>query len=293
MDQTTAEMTLPTMTGREIGSWLMDMDGVLVHEEHAIAGADRFLGLLRKRGMPFLVLTNNSIYTRRDLSARLLASGLEVPENAIWTSALATARFLADQRPGGSAFVIGEAGLTTALHAAGYTLTERDPDYVVLGETRTYSFERITKAIRLVVAGARFIATNPDPSGPTTDGIVPATGSVAALISTATGVEPYFVGKPNPLMMRSALNTINAHSETTAMIGDSMRTDIVSGLEAGLETILVLSGVTSQADVERFTYRPSRVVDSIADLVRELEGSGRAPKTRSAPRKAATKRRGA
>ncbi len=281
------------MTGREIGSWLMDMDGVLVHEEHAIAGADRFLGLLRKRGMPFLVLTNNSIYTRRDLSARLLASGLEVPENAIWTSALATARFLADQRPGGSAFVIGEAGLTTALHAAGYTLTERDPDYVVLGETRTYSFERITKAIRLVVAGARFIATNPDPSGPTTDGIVPATGSVAALISTATGVEPYFVGKPNPLMMRSALNTINAHSETTAMIGDSMRTDIVSGLEAGLETILVLSGVTSQADVERFTYRPSRVVDSIADLVRELEGSGRAPKTRSAPRKAATKRRGA
>jgi NagD protein len=293
MDQTTAEMTLPTMTGREIGSWLMDMDGVLVHEEHAIAGADRFLGLLRKRGMPFLVLTNNSIYTRRDLSARLLASGLEVPENAIWTSALATARFLADQRPGGSAFVIGEAGLTTALHAAGYTLTERDPDYVVLGETRTYSFERITKAIRLVVAGARFIATNPDPSGPTTDGIVPATGSVAALISTATGVEPYFVGKPNPLMMRSALNTINAHSETTAMIGDSMRTDIVSGLEAGLETILVLSGVTSQADVERFTYRPSRVVDSIADLVRELEGSGRAPKTRSAPRKAAAKRRGA
>jgi 5'-nucleotidase len=293
MDQTTAEMTLPTMTGREIGSWLMDMDGVLVHEEHAIAGADRFLGLLRKRGMPFLVLTNNSIYTRRDLSARLLASGLEVPENAIWTSALATARFLADQRPGGSAFVIGEAGLTTALHAAGYTLTERDPDYVVLGETRTYSFERITKAIRLVVAGARFIATNPDPSGPTTDGIVPATGSVAALISTATGVEPYFVGKPNPLMMRSALNTINAHSETTAMIGDSMRTDIVSGLEAGLETILVLSGVTSQADVERFTYRPSRVVDSIADLVRELEGSERAPKTRPAPRKAAAKRRGA
>jgi 5'-nucleotidase len=293
MDQTTAEMTLPTMTGREIGSWLMDMDGVLVHEEHAIAGADRFLGLLRKRGMPFLVLTNNSIYTRRDLSARLLASGLEVPENAIWTSALATARFLADQRPGGSAFVIGEAGLTTALHAAGYTLTERDPDYVVLGETRTYSFERITKAIRLVVAGARFIATNPDPSGPTTDGIVPATGSVAALISTATGVEPYFVGKPNPLMMRSALNTINAHSETTAMIGDSMRTDIVSGLEAGLETILVLSGVTSQADVERFTYRPSRVVDSIADLVRELEGTERAPKTRPAPRKATAKRRGA
>src|SRR6201746_1961003 len=154
------------MAHREIHSWLMDMDGVLVHEETAIPGADRFLTRLRERELPFLVLTNNSIYTPRDLSARLRASGLEVPEAAIWTSALATARFLADQRPGGSAFVIGEAGLTTALHEAGYTLTERDPDYVVLGETRTYSFERITTAIRLVLAGARFIATNPDPTGP-------------------------------------------------------------------------------------------------------------------------------
>jgi NagD protein len=168
MNETTEELTLPREIRSEISSWLMDMDGVLVREEHAIPGADRFLGLLRERGTPFLVLTNNSIYTRRDLSARLRASGLDVPENAIWTSALATARFIADQRPGGSAFVVGEAGLTAALHAAGYTLTERDPEYVVLGETRTYSFERITQAIRLVVAGARFIATNPDPSGPTT-----------------------------------------------------------------------------------------------------------------------------
>ena len=189
------------------------------------------------------MLTNNSIYTRRDLAARLRASGLDVPEEAIWTSALATARFLEDQRPGGSAFVIGEAGLTTALHEAGYTLTERDPDYVVLGETRTYSFERITQAIRLIVSGARFIATNPDATGPSPDGPLPATGSVAALISRATGVEPYFVGKPNPLMMRSALNAIDAHSETTAMIGDRMDTDVVAGLEAGLETILVLTGV--------------------------------------------------
>jgi NagD protein len=151
------------------------------------------------------VLTNNSIYTRRDLAARLRTSGLEVPEEAIWTSALATARFLEDQRPGGSAFVIGEAGLSSALHASGYTLTDRAPDYVVLGETRTYSFERITRAIRLVDAGARFIATNPDATGPTVEGPLPATGSVAALISRATGVEPYFIGKPNPLMMRSAL----------------------------------------------------------------------------------------
>ncbi|MEA2230116.1 MAG: 5-nucleotidase [Solirubrobacteraceae bacterium] len=258
------------MPGREIRSWLMDMDGVLVHEEHAIPGADRFLTRLRERGTPFLVLTNNSIYTRRDLAARLRASGLEVPEEAIWTSALATADFLEHQRPGGSAFVIGEAGLTTALHQAGYTLTDREPDYVVLGETRTYSFERITRAIRLIIGGARFIATNPDPTGPAPDGPLPATGSVAALISRAAGVDPYYVGKPNPLMMRSALNAIEAHSETTAMIGDRMDTDVVSGLEAGLETILVMTGVTTRADAERYPYRASRIVDSVADLVAEL-----------------------
>jgi NagD protein len=259
------------MGRREIRSWLMDMDGVLVHEESAIPGAAEFLGRLRELGLPFLVLTNNSMYTRRDLSARLLRSGLELPEESIWTSALATARFLDDQRPGGSAFVVGEAGLTTALHEYGYTLTERDPDYVVLGETRTYSFERITRAIRLVAAGARFIATNPDNVGPTLEGPLPATGSVAALISRATGVEPYYVGKPNPLMMRSALNAIDAHSETTAMVGDRMDTDIVSGLEAGLETVLVLTGVMQRADAERYPYRPARIVDSVAELVDELD----------------------
>ncbi|HKH16832.1 MAG TPA: HAD-IIA family hydrolase [Solirubrobacteraceae bacterium] len=258
------------MTERAIRSWLMDMDGVLVREEHAIPGADRWLALLRERGLPFLVLTNNSIYTRRDLAARLRTSGLDVPEESIWTSALATARFLEDQRPGGTAFVIGEAGVTTALHAAGYTLTERDPDYVVLGETRTYSFERITQAIRLIESGARFIATNPDPTGPTPDGPLPATGSVAALISRATGVEPYFVGKPNPLMMRSALNAIDVHSETAAMVGDRMDTDIKSGLEAGMHTVLVLTGSTALSDTERFPYRPARIVDSIADLIDDV-----------------------
>jgi NagD protein len=258
------------MTRREIRSWLMDMDGVLVHEEQAIPGADRFVSRLRETGTPFLVLTNNSIYTRRDLAARLGASGLDVPEEAIWTSALATARFLEDQRPGGSAFVIGEAGLTTALHQAGYTLTERAPDYVVLGETRTYSLERITLAIRLIVNGARFIATNPDPTGPSPDGPTPATGSVAALISHATNVQPYFVGKPNPLMMRSALNAIDAHSETTAMIGDRMDTDIVAGLEAGLETVLVLTGVTTREAAERFPYRAARIVESVAALVDDV-----------------------
>jgi NagD protein len=258
------------MTRREIRSWLMDMDGVLVREEQAVPGAADFLNRLRETGTPFLVLTNNSIYTRRDLAARLRASGLEVPEESIWTSALATAGFLQDQRPDGTAFVIGETGLTTALHQAGYTLTERNPDYVVLGETRTYSFERITQAIRLVENGARFIATNPDPTGPSQQGPLPATGSVAALISHATGVAPYFVGKPNPLMMRSALNAIDAHSETTAMIGDRMDTDIVAGLEAGLETVLVLTGVTTREHAERFPYRALRIVDSVADLVGEI-----------------------
>jgi len=254
-----------------IESWLMDMDGVLVHEAEALPGADRFLARLKELDLPFLLLTNNSIFTRRDLAARLRASGLEVPEESIWTSASATARFLETQRPNGTAFVVGESGISTQLYQAGYTLTDNEPDYVVLGETRTYSFERITQAIRLIAGGARFIATNPDPTGPSPSGPLPATGSVAALITRATGVEPYFVGKPNPLMMRSALNALNAHSETTAMIGDRMDTDIVAGLEAGMETILVLSGVTAtREEAERFPYRPSRIVDSVADLVEGL-----------------------
>jgi 5'-nucleotidase len=253
-----------------IASWLMDMDGVLVHEERAIPGAPEFIARLVERELPFLVLTNNSRFTRRDLAARLRRSGLEVPEESIWTSALATAAFLDSQRPGGTAFVVGEAGLTTALHEAGYTMTEQDPEYVVLGETRTYSFEAITKAIRLVERGARFIATNPDTTGPSPDGPLPATGSVAAMISRASGVDPYYVGKPNPLMMRSALNALDAHSESTAMIGDRMDTDIVAGLEAGLETILVLTGVTAREDAERFPYRPSRILESVGALVDEL-----------------------
>jgi NagD protein len=251
-------------------SWLIDMDGVLVHEEQALPGADRFIARLNELGVPYMVLTNNSIYTRRDLAARLRATSLEVAEDAIWTSALATARFLENQRPGGTAFVIGESGLTTALHQAGYTLTDRNPEYVVLGETRTYSFERITHGIRLIDAGARFIATNPDPTGPSAAGPLPATGSVAALISRATGVDPYFIGKPNPLMMRSALNDLDAHSESTSIVGDRMDTDVVAGLEAGLETILVLTGVTTKGDADRYPYRPSRTVQSVAELIDEL-----------------------
>lgn len=254
-----------------VSSWLTDMDGVLVREESAIDGAAEFLAELERTGRRFLVLTNNSIYTARDLRARLATSGLDVPEESIWTSALATAQFLTDQRAGGSAYVVGESGLTSALHDVGFTLTERDPDYVVLGETRTYSFTAITQAIRLILAGARFIATNPDVTGPSREGPLPATGSVAALITEATGVRPYFVGKPNALMMRSALNRIDAHSESALMIGDRMDTDVISGLEAGMRTLLVLTGSTSADQVSRFPYRPTRVLNSIADVVPLVE----------------------
>jgi 5'-nucleotidase len=247
--------------------WLTDMDGVLVREEHALPGAAEFLGRLIERDRRFLVITNNSIFTPRDLSARLARSGLLIPEESIWTSALATATFLADQLPGGSAYVIGEAGMTTALHEVGYTLTDRDPDFVVLGETRTYSFEAITRAIRLIEKGARFIATNPDVTGPSEEGPLPATGSVAALITRATGRDPYFVGKPNPMMLRSAMNKIEAHAENTVMVGDRMDTDVVAGIEAGLDTILVLTGSTSRSQIDRFPWRPGRVLDSIADAI--------------------------
>ncbi|MFH7595141.1 HAD-IIA family hydrolase [Streptomyces racemochromogenes] len=252
---------------KPIESWLTDMDGVLIHEGTPIPGADAFIKRLRESGKPFLVLTNNSIYTPRDLQARLSRMGLDVPVDNIWTSALATAKFLDDQRPGGTAYVIGEAGLTTALHDIGYILTDHEPDYVVLGETRTYSFEAMTKAVRLINDGARFICTNPDETGPSTEGPLPATGAVAALITKATGKQPYFAGKPNPLMMRTGLNAIGAHSETSAMIGDRMDTDVLAGLEAGMETFLVLTGLTTVEDTEKFPYRPTHTVDSIADLV--------------------------
>ncbi len=250
-----------------IECWLSDMDGVLVHEGYALPGAADFLLRLVDRERRFLLLTNNSIYTARDLAARLATSGLTVPEESIFTSAMATAEFLALQLPNGSAYVIGEAGLTTALHEIGYVLTETDPDFVVLGETRTYSFEAITRAIRLIEGGARFISTNPDPIGPSIEGSLPACGAVAALITKATGVEPYTVGKPNPFMFRSAMNRIEAHSESTAMIGDRMDTDIVAGMEAGLTTVLVLSGITKPHEINRFPYRPSIVLDGVAELI--------------------------
>lgn len=247
-------------------AYLTDMDGVLIREGEMIPGAERFLHGLEEHGVPYMVLTNNSIHTPRDLAARLRTTGLNIPPERIWTSATATAHFLSSQEKNGTAYVVGESGLTTGLHAAGWILTNTNPEFVVLGETRTYSFEAITTAINLINEGARFICTNPDVTGPAPHGILPATGAVAALITTATGKEPYFVGKPNPVMMRSALNTIGAHSEHTVMIGDRMDTDVKAGLEAGLKTILVRSGISDDAEITRYPYRPTRVVDSIADI---------------------------
>ncbi|MCU1441964.1 MAG: family hydrolase [Cryobacterium sp.] len=251
----------------EIECWLTDMDGVLVRENHALPGASELLAQWTDADVPFLVLTNNSIFTPRDLSARLRDSGLIVPEERIWTSALATADFLRSQMPGGSAYVIGEAGITTALHEAGFIMTETRPDYVVVGETRSYSFEAITKAIRLILAGARFIVTNPDATGPSAEGPLPATGAVAALITKATGMDPYVVGKPNPMMFRSAMNKIGAHSENTGMIGDRMDTDIVAGIEAGLHTILVMTGISDQSEVNRYPFRPDEILSGVHELL--------------------------
>jgi NagD protein len=247
-------------------NYLIDMDGVLVSGRTIIPGADQFIARLQASGTQFLVLTNNPLYTPGDLAHRFKLIGLDIPAERIFTSAMATARFLRSQKANATAFVIGESGLTSPIHEVGYVITDTDPDYVVLGETQSYNLEQITKAIRLVAEGAHFIATNPDPSGPGEGGIVPACGAMAALIERATGVAPFFVGKPNPLMMRMALNYLDVHSEDTVMVGDRMDTDIIGGVQAGLETILVLTGVTREEDVRRFPYQPTRIVPSVAAI---------------------------
>jgi NagD protein len=255
------------LSSKNVNNYLIDMDGVLIKGTKLIPGADQFLSSLQKNNKEYLVLTNNSLYTPRDLSHRLLTFGLQIPEQRIYTSAMATAQFLRNQRPEGTAFVIGDTGLTGAIHDSGYIITDTDPDYVVLGETNVYHYEMITHAIRLIDLGARFIATNPDVTGPTESGIVPGCGAMAALIQKATGKMPFFVGKPNPLMMRSALNYLDVHSENTVMIGDRMDTDIVAGVETGMRTILVLTGVTSSNDIDLFPYRPTWIFDSVAEIL--------------------------
>ncbi len=247
-------------------NYLIDMDGVLVRGQVPIPGAIEFVERLRDGDFKFMVLTNNPLYTPRDLSYRLRATGLEIEPERIYTSAMATAQFLNLQKAEGTAYVVGESGLTHAIHDAGYVITDRNPDYVILGETHAYSIDQITVAIRLVAAGAHFIATNPDKSGPSEFGIVPACGAMAALISQASGRHPLFIGKPNPLMMRLALNHLGVHSENTIMIGDNMETDIIAGVQSGLGTILVLSGITDREKLREYPYQPTRIIDSVADL---------------------------
>jgi len=247
-------------------AYLIDMDGVLVNGSECIPGAVEFIDRLHVHGLPFLILTNNSRFTPEDLCSRLQDIRLDVRPESIFTSALATAYFLKQQQPNGSAYVIGESGLIMALQAVGYTMTEHNPDFVVLGETVAYSFEQFTIAVRLIRLGIPFIATNPDILGPMPSGVHPACGAVAAMITAATGVKAYFVGKPNSLMMRLALKKLGVHSQDTVMIGDRMDTDIVAGTESGMQTILVLSGVTRREDVRRFPYRPSHIVESVADI---------------------------
>jgi NagD protein len=247
-------------------SYLIDMDGVLVTGKTPIPGAEQFIEKLLATNTKFLILTNNPLYTQRDLEHRLNTIGLKVPADRIFTSAIATARFLQSQNPNGTAYVIGESGLTQAMHEVGYVQTDTNPDYVVLGEVNTYNFDVVSKAIRLINSGAMFIATNPDSTGPTEAGVVPSTGALAALIEKATNRSPFFVGKPNPLMMRSAMRYMGMHSESTTMIGDRMDTDIVAGVMSGLETILVLTGVSKKDDVRKFPYRPTYILNSVADI---------------------------
>lgn len=247
-------------------SYLLDMDGVLVRGNKMVPGANRFIKRLDENQIEYVVFTNNPIYTPRDLAHRLHAIGLDIPEQRIFTSAMATARFLHSQKPEGTAFVIGESGVTKAIHDIGYVITDIDPDYVVLGEPLTYNIEQITKAVRLISEGAFFIATNPDTVGRESEGLVLACGALAALIEKATGQSPFFIGKPNPLMMRDALNYLGVHSIHTVVVGDRMDTDVVAGIMSGMETTLVLSGVSTRENIMAYPYRPTNIVESIADI---------------------------
>ena len=247
-------------------SYVIDMDGVIYHGHRLIPGAEDFVARLQTGGHKFVFLTNNSQWTPRDLRHRLENLGIAVDESAFHTSALATAEFLRQQRPGGTAYVIGGAGLTNALYEAGYTLTERDPDYVVIGDTRSYDYEKIERAARLILGGARFIATNLDVTGPSEDGIQPACGALVAPIELASGKKAYFLGKPNPLMMRTALKKMGAHASESFMVGDRMDTDIIAGTEAGMRTILVLSGVSTPETIEAYPFRPTHVFEDVGKI---------------------------
>lgn len=247
-------------------NYLIDMDGVLISGKKMIPGADKFIDTLKRKEIKFLVLTNNSKYTQVDLAHRLQTIGLDIQADQVFTSAMATANFMKSQKENGRAFVIGEGGLNVAVHNAGIIMTDQNPDFVVLGETFDYNFRQVTRAVRLIIEGANFLATNPDPVGPSERGVVPACGAMAALIEKASGFSPFYCGKPSPFMIRSALNYLGVHSENTIMIGDRMDTDIVAGIQSGMDTILVLSGVTTKKQVSSFPYRPGKIVKSVAEI---------------------------
>lgn len=246
--------------------FLIDMDGVIYRGHEVIPGADTFVRQLLDKDIPFLFLTNNSQRTGRDVATRLRRMGMPVEERHIFTCAMATARFLAGQKPHGTAFIIGEGGLTQALHHNGYSIVDSDPDYVVVGEGRTFTFENVEKAVRMIMDGAKLVATNPDPNCPTSEGLRPGCGAIVAIIEKATGIEAFSVGKPSPIMMRAARKTLGLSAEETSMIGDTMETDILGGVQMGYRTILVLSGGTREEDLKRFAYRPDVIVNSVADL---------------------------
>jgi NagD protein len=249
--------------------FICDMDGVIYHGNRLLPGVHDFLAWLGAGGREFLFLTNSSERSPRELSEKLARLGLEVDERHFYTSAMATAAFLASQRPRGSAYVIGEPGLIHALYDAGFSMNDVSPDYVVVGETPAYNYDRIRHAAQLVLRGARLIGTNPDVTGPGEHGLVPATGALIAPIEMVTGVKAYFVGKPNPLMMRTGLERLGCRREETAIVGDRMDTDIIAGIEAGIDTVLVLSGVTSRDDLRAFSYRPHYVMDGVGDIPKE------------------------
>lgn len=255
-----------TLNFNEKRGFICDMDGVIYHGNRILPGVPEFIQWLHDENKEFLFLTNNSGYTPKELQQKLARMGLDVPENHFYTSALATAAFLKEQAPGCSAFVIGEAGLFNALYDAGITMNDVNPDYVVVGEGRSCSLDTLTKATNLVLAGAKLIGANSDVSGPIENGIAPACRALVAPIEMATGTQAYFCGKPNPLMMRTGLKLLGVHSQDAAIIGDRMDTDIVAGIESGLDTLLVLSGVTTREEMERFPYRPRLILNGVGEI---------------------------
>ncbi len=257
--------------------FICDMDGVIYHGNQILPGVAEFIQWLREEDKEFLFLTNNSGYTPRELQQKLARMGLDVSEDHFYTSALATAAFLQEQAPGCSVFAIGEAGLLNALYDVGITMNDVNPDYVVVGEGRAYSLDTLTKATNLVLGGAKLIGANSDVSGPIDKGIAPACRALIAPIEMATGTQAYFCGKPNPLMMRTGLRLLNCHSGDAVMVGDRMDTDVITGLESGMSTVLVLSGVSSPDTLKTYAYRPTVVLEGIGDIVKLARGAKDAP----------------